>query len=115
MNSLLQRMLRRLSGETHDRIALEVLAQARTTMYGSDIVGLSRGRISRGSVYIILSRLEDRGHVESVAESTEVVPGVRRLAYRITEQGREVLASLRAAPPARPAGESGGGTGGAEG
>ena len=48
MNSLLQRMLRRLSGETHDRIALEVLAQARTTMYGSDIVGMSRGSISRG-------------------------------------------------------------------
>lgn len=69
---------------------------------GLDIVGKSEGKIARGTVYVTLDRMEDKGFVES-KKSTELPPGPKRPGahnfssyrrlYSITGYGKRVLAA----------------------
>lgn len=75
--------------------------------YGLELVDKSNGALKRGSVYVILARMEEKGFVESRHE--ERLPGVsglpRRL-YRATPYGRKVhgaFALLRDALSLNPA------------
>jgi DNA-binding PadR family transcriptional regulator len=75
--------------------------------YGLELVDKSNGALKRGSVYVILARMEEKGFVESRQE--ERAPGVsgppRRL-YRATPYGRRVhgaFAVLRDALSLNPA------------
>ena len=59
--------------------------------YGLELVDASGGRLKRGSIYVTLARMEDKGFVESWQE--ERPPGAiglpRRL-YRATDYGLKV-------------------------
>jgi DNA-binding PadR family transcriptional regulator len=60
-------------------------------LYGLQLVAASRGRLKKGTVYVTLGRMEEKGYVHSVLE--EAPPGAgglpRRL-YAITALGRRM-------------------------
>lgn len=65
---------------------LNMLAQAREPMYGLDMIQASAGVLKRGTIYVWLARLEERGLISSS------VPGIEgRRKYRITIAGRAAL------------------------
>jgi DNA-binding PadR family transcriptional regulator len=61
-------------------------------MYGLEIVAKSDGEVGRGTVYVTLARMQEKGYVDSKQE--EQAPGAtglpRRL-YRVTGEGLRVL------------------------
>jgi len=63
-------------------------------LYGLQLVQESEGELKRGTVYVTLSRMEEKGYVESYQE--EQPPGAiglpRRL-YRPTGLGQQVFAA----------------------
>ena len=59
--------------------------------YGLELVEASRGALKRGSVYVILARMEDKGFIESRQEErTPGASGLPRRLYRATPYGRKV-------------------------
>lgn len=61
---------------------------ARPQMYGLQIVEESRGHIARGSVYVLLDRMETKGLVESEQEEKDPgVSGIPRRMYKATGAG----------------------------
>ena len=75
--------------------------------YGLELVDASAGALKRGSVYVILARMEEKGFVDSRQE--ERAPGASgppRRVYRATPYGakvHEAFATLRQALALRPA------------
>ena len=74
--------------------------------YGLELVDASRGVLKRGSVYVILARMEEKGFVDSRQEDrAQGVSGLPRRLYRATPYGRKVhgaFAQLRAALALKP-------------
>jgi DNA-binding PadR family transcriptional regulator len=74
-----------------ERIILDLLVRDEE-LYGLQIVERSNGAVKRGTVYVTLGRMQEKGYVESRTESP--VPGAiglpRRL-YRPTAYGAAVL------------------------
>jgi PadR family transcriptional regulator, regulatory protein PadR len=71
---------------------LRLLLASRKEMYGLQIVAESEGAIGRGTVYVTLSRMEDKGFVESKQETPpEGATGLPRRLYRVTGEGSRVL------------------------
>ena len=68
-----------------------LLAKPSQAMYGLELVNVSAGRLKRGTIYVTLDRMEDKGLVESREEDPET-PGVllRRRLYRPTGYGRRL-------------------------
>jgi DNA-binding PadR family transcriptional regulator len=81
---------------TKEALILELLADA-GDRYGLELVEVSGGRLKRGTVYVTLGRMEDKGYVTSTQE--ERAPGAiglpRRL-YRLTPLGRRARAARTA-------------------
>ncbi len=77
------------------------------TRFGLDLVASSSGRLKRGSVYVILARMEAKGFVESWQEDRQPgAIGLPRRLYRATEYGlkvRDAYALLRDALALKPA------------
>lgn len=75
--------------------------------YGLELVDRSHGALKRGSVYVILARMEEKGFVESRQEERSPgVSGLPRRLYRATTYGRKVhgaFAVLRDALSLNPA------------
>ena len=78
-----------LSGK--ERIILELLIAARG-MYGLELVAASKRRLKRGTVYVTLGRMEDKGYIRSQLESAPAdAGGLPRRIYEVTPLGRRVL------------------------
>ena len=60
-------------------------------MYGLQLVTASKGKLKRGSVYVLLGRMEEKGYVTSHAEEKPEHSGLPRRTYRATGLGRRVL------------------------
>jgi DNA-binding PadR family transcriptional regulator len=75
--------------------------------YGLELVDSAHGALKRGSVYVILSRMETKGFVESRQEERPAgAIGLPRRLYRATEYGIKVHDAyqlLREALALRPA------------
>ena len=86
--------LPRLSGTEH--LILDLLASEE--MFGLQLVEESGGKLKRGTVYVTLGRMQDKGYVESWTEppSPEAIGLPRRL-YRPTGYGFRVLEAWAAA------------------
>ena len=57
--------------------------------YGLDLVERSNGQLRRGTVYVTLNRMEDKGLVESWTESAKAgEQGPPRRCYRATGEGK---------------------------
>jgi DNA-binding PadR family transcriptional regulator len=78
----------RLSGK--ERAILELLAHGEH--YGLQLVTASKGRLKRGTVYVTLGRMEDKGYVTSRAEEApDGAGGLPRRLYEATPYGLRVL------------------------
>ena len=60
--------------------------------YGLQLVAASKGRLKRGTVYVTLGRMEDKGYVTSRAEDApDGAGGLPRRLYKATPYGLRVL------------------------
>jgi DNA-binding PadR family transcriptional regulator len=74
-----------------EREILELLV-ATGPMFGLQLVDASGGRLKRGTVYVTLGRMEQKGYIESKQETQPVEPiGLPRRIYRPTSLGKRVL------------------------
>lgn len=70
---------------------------ANDEQYGLQLVDASQGRIKRGSVYVLLGRLEEKKLVVSRAGARPAVEGgLPRKLYRLTAAGRRVAVAWEA-------------------
>jgi DNA-binding PadR family transcriptional regulator len=73
-----------------ERLILELLAGRE--MFGLQLVEQSGGALKRGTVYVTLGRMQDKGYVESWAEpQAPGAIGLPRRLYRPTPYGLRVL------------------------
>lgn len=64
--------------------------------YGLELVDASAGALKRGSVYVTLARMEEKGFVTSRQEEPSVgTSGLPRRLYRATPYGRKVHEAFR--------------------
>jgi PadR family transcriptional regulator, regulatory protein PadR len=74
-----------------ERIVLELLTGARQ-MYGLELVSESGGALKRGTVYVTLGRMEEKGYIVSrQQDSPPGAGGLPRRVYSPTPLGREIL------------------------
>lgn len=69
-------------------------------MYGLELVHASDGALKRGTVYVTLGRMEEKGFIHSEQEKVEKRPGMPRRLYQVSGQGSRVLAAVDAAQAA---------------
>lgn len=63
-------------------------------MYGLELVAASDGELKRGTVYVTLGRMEQKGFVSSRLEDAQPrIGGLPRRLYAATAYGREVHAA----------------------
>ncbi len=63
-------------------------------LYGLQLVQESEGELKRGTVYVTLGRMEDKGYVKSHQEEQVAgAIGLPRRLYRSTGHGEQVLAA----------------------
>jgi DNA-binding PadR family transcriptional regulator len=75
-----------------------LLGEGSRELFGLQIVNGSHGRITRGSVYVILSRMVDKGLVESRPEpAPERAGGLPRVRYKPTGLGLRAYRAWAAA------------------
>ena len=80
-----------------ESLILELLVD-RDELYGLQLVAASRRKLKRGTVYVTLGRMEDKGYITSRLESPPPDEGgMPRRLYRATPLGRRVLAAWSAA------------------
>jgi len=88
-------MINPFATETELKI-LAILAE-HTGLYGLELVRESGGKLKRGTVYVTLGRLEERGLVRSKVLRKANNPGLPRPVYAITEAGYRMLEAARVA------------------
>jgi DNA-binding PadR family transcriptional regulator len=72
-------------------LILDLLAQAGES-YGLQLVAASKGQLKRGTVYVTLGRMEDKGYLTATPEDAPpAVGGMPRPVYRLTALGRRML------------------------
>lgn len=77
---------------------LAMLIGAGRELYGLEMVEASGGELKRGTIYVTLQRMKEKGYVESKPEprpAPEV--GIPRKLYRVTGYGERIYAVYRAA------------------
>ena len=77
-----------LSGK--EMVILELLLEGHE-MYGLELVGASRRRLKRGTVYVTLQRMEEKGYVQSRTETASGEAGLPRRLYKATASGRRLF------------------------
>lgn len=70
-------------------LVLSLLANKPAGAYGSELFRASEGKLKRGSIYTLLTRLEKSGFVTSTEEGPTDQLALPRTRYRITAQGRQ--------------------------
>src|SRR4051812_11001672 len=76
-----------------EALILELLVDE-AERYGLQLVAASKGRLKRGTVYVTLGRMEDKGFIASRLESAPADEGgLPRRIYEPTAFGRRVLAA----------------------
>jgi PadR family transcriptional regulator, regulatory protein PadR len=81
----------RLNLSSKERVVLELLVSS-GSMYGLQLVQQSKGALKRGTVYVTLGRMEQKGLIESRQEAvTSEADAISRRMYRPTAYGERVL------------------------
>ncbi len=74
-----------------ERVILDLLSQ-QPEMYGLAMVQASDGALKRGTIYVTLGRMVEKGYVESVeSRDSGGRSGPPRRTYRLTALGQRVL------------------------
>ena len=80
-----------------ERLIIELLAE-HDELFGLRMVELSEGRLKRGTVYVTLGRMQEKGYLESRQEPLpEGAIGLPRRLYRPTGVAMRILAAWVAA------------------
>ena len=80
-----------LSGK--EGLILDLVGRARE-MYGLELVAASGGGLKRGTVYVTLARMEEKGFISSrLDDEPPEAGGLPRRLYRATSYGRQLLAA----------------------
>jgi PadR family transcriptional regulator, regulatory protein PadR len=81
-----------------EALILEMLLASRADMFGLEMVEASGGNLKRGTIYVTLQRMKEKGFVESRPEPRAMPEiGISRRLYRATGLGERALAAQRAA------------------
>jgi DNA-binding PadR family transcriptional regulator len=78
------------SPSSAELLAMQLLRDSPSGMYGLEMVEASSGRFKRGTVYITLGRLEESGFVKSRTQRANP-PDLPRPIYRLTALGERAL------------------------
>jgi PadR family transcriptional regulator, regulatory protein PadR len=75
-----------------EALVLELLLENPSSeKYGLEMVSQADGKLSRGTIYVTLARMEDRGYLESrLEEPDRPTSGLPRRLYRVTGYGQKV-------------------------
>lgn len=74
-------------------LVLELLVRA-NELYGLQLVAASKGRLKRGTVYVTLGRMEDKGYITSKLDDPPPgAGGLPRRIYEPTPLGRRMLSA----------------------
>jgi len=88
---------RPLTLSAKELLILELLAD-RQEMYGLQLVAASKHRLKRGTVYVTLGRMEEKGYLTShLEDAPSEAGGLPRRLYQPTALGRRVLAAFSSA------------------
>src|SRR4051812_18022995 len=88
---------RMLTLSPKESLVLELLV-AQRELYGLQLVAASRHRLKRGTIYVTLGRMEDKGYITSRLEAPPPQSGgMPRRLYQPTALGRQVLATWSSA------------------
>lgn len=88
-----RRRARMLTLSAKESLILELLT-IQEEMYGLQLVNASRRRLKRGTVYVTLGRMEDKGYITSrLEEGPPTLGGLPRRLYQPTALGRRVLSA----------------------
>ena len=80
-----------------ETLILELLGRG-GQMYGLQLVEASKRRLKRGTVYVTLGRMEEKGYITSHLEAPpSAAGGLPRRIYQTTALGRRVLAAWTSA------------------
>jgi PadR family transcriptional regulator, regulatory protein PadR len=80
-----------------ERLIVELLA-AHEEMFGLQMVEVSEGRLKRGTVYVTLGRMQEKGYLESRQEPLPAgAIGLPRRLYRPTGLAMRILAAWKTA------------------
>jgi DNA-binding PadR family transcriptional regulator len=83
---------RLLTLSSKEDLILQLLVR-RQEMYGLELVAASKRRLKRGTVYVTLGRMEEKGYITSRLEDAPPgAGGLPRRVYQPTALGRRVLA-----------------------
>jgi PadR family transcriptional regulator PadR len=88
---------RMLTLSAKESLILELLV-AQQELYGLQLVAASKRRLKRGTVYVTLGRMEEKGYITSRLEDAPPdAGGLPRRLYQPTALGRRVLAAWTSA------------------
>lgn len=80
-----------------ERVIIELLA-AHDELFGLRMVELSNGRLKRGTVYVTLGRMQEKGYLDSRQEPLPAgAIGLPRRLYRPTGLALRALTAMKAA------------------
>lgn len=79
-------------------LILEMLIQIRRELFGLEMVEASRGKLKRGTIYVTLQRMQEKGLVDSKPEPrTAPEIGIPRRLYRVSGYGERVYRAYQVA------------------
>jgi PadR family transcriptional regulator len=79
-----------------EALILDLLV-SRAGQYGLELVAASKGRLKRGTVYVTLGRMEDKGFITSrLDDAPDGAGGLPRRIYSPTAAGRSVFKAYAA-------------------
>lgn len=79
-----------------EALILELLVGGGREFYGLELVNASDGKLKRGTIYVTLQRLQEKGLVDSRQEArTAPEIGIPRRLYSITGYGQRVLSAYQ--------------------
>ena len=79
-----------------EMVVMQILQSRPRGAYGLQIVGDSDDLVKRGSVYVLLGRLEEKGYVSVSRQRRVGHPAPVRPTYQLTGAGARVLAAAEA-------------------
>jgi len=79
-------------------LILEMLVANRRELYGLEMIKFSEGNLKRGTIYVTLQRMQEKGLIDSRQEP-RIAPeiGIARRLYRNTGYGELALRAYKAA------------------
>jgi PadR family transcriptional regulator, regulatory protein PadR len=81
-----------------EALILQMLISRGRELFGLEMVDESGGELKRGTIYVTLQRMKEKGFIDSRPEARPAPEvGIARRLYRITGYGERVYAAYQAA------------------